>query len=138
MAKGSKLHLPLFPFYRLPKLARNGAKMRNTPQNLNFYIHEDQTLTDLLNIAIDKINKTNILCFEISNRSSALCPENFDIHYSINHTDSMMNSIINSPLVVRTMILSQVMMRSIQIIARRRYVISKISEGLCKCNVVMM
>ena len=40
-----------------------------------------------------------------------------------------MNSIINSHLVVRTMILSQVMMRSTKIIARRRYVISKISAN---------
>ena len=87
--KGIKVALTFIPLLPPPKTGEKRRKnAKATPQNRNFYIHEDQTLADLLNIAIDKINKTDILCFEIGNRSGALCPENFDVHYSINRTNS--------------------------------------------------
>jgi hypothetical protein len=53
-----------------------------------FYIHEDQPLTDLINNAIDKVEKTDVLNFTIGNRSGRLCPDNFSVHYTIARTDS--------------------------------------------------
>ena len=88
---GKRINVALTFIFLLPPPKTGEKRCKNTkatPQNCNFYIHEDQTLADLLNIAIDKIDKTDILCFEIGNRSSALCPENFDVHYSIKHTNS--------------------------------------------------
>ena len=51
-------------------------------------MHEDYTLTKLIDTALELIDKTDILCFSIGNRSGVFAPNNFTAKYTIPHTDS--------------------------------------------------
>jgi hypothetical protein len=87
--KGIKVSLCFTPL--LLPLA-NGEKRRKnakaTPENRVFFLHEDQTLQNLVDGAINSINKTDNLTYCIGNRSGIFAGDNFTLKYTINRTDS--------------------------------------------------
>ncbi|KIM74431.1 hypothetical protein PILCRDRAFT_92599 [Piloderma croceum F 1598] len=87
--KGIKVSLCFTPLL-LP--LTNGKKCRKnakaTPENRVFFLHEDQTLQNLVDRAIDSINKTDKLTYCVGNRSGLFAGDNFTLKYTINCSDS--------------------------------------------------
>ena len=87
--KGIKVSLCFTPLL-LP--LTNGKKRRKnakaTPENRVFFVHEDQTLQNLVDRAIDSINKNDKLTYCVGNRSGLFAGDNFTLKYTINRSDS--------------------------------------------------
>jgi len=76
MGKASKYHCASYLYCPLSKLVPNAAKM----PKLN------QSLPQLVDLAIEELDKVNTLTYNIGNRSGLFDPDNFSLQYTINHS----------------------------------------------------
>jgi len=78
--------MPLLP---LPKPGSKRCKNAKAPiENRIIWMHEDQNVSYLLDAAIKSVGQTNKLNYTIANRSGLVDPMNFDVKYTIPHSDS--------------------------------------------------
>jgi len=78
--------IPLLPPLKVGEKQCRNAK--STPENHIFHIRKDHTLTNLIDTALELIDKTDTLCSGIGNRSGVFAPDNFTVKYTITRTDS--------------------------------------------------
>jgi hypothetical protein len=81
--KGIKVSLCFIPL--LPPVKAGSKHCKNAkakPENHVFYIHEEDSLPQLVDLAIEEIDKVDILTYNIDNRSGLFDLDNFSpIHH---------------------------------------------------------
>jgi hypothetical protein len=85
--KGIKVSLcfiPLLPPAKAGSKRRKNAKAK--PENRVFYIHEADSLPQLVDLAIEELDKVDTLTYNIGNRSGFFDPDNFSLQYTINRS----------------------------------------------------
>jgi hypothetical protein len=87
--KGIKVIFSFTPLLPLPKPGSKRRKNAKAPiENRIIWLHEDQSLSQLLDDVIASVDQTDKLIYTVANRSGLVDGINFNVKYTIPRSDS--------------------------------------------------